>query len=271
MFGTSLHTTYCKQTIALETAEIKQQFFDHCELLRRMNYCTNYCNSKQLLQRHPLRNPPLLRTHEHHRWAGTLRCEMGGLVLAKTKIRDARSTATTIIFQKGLSSDMRKQIGKWWRIRWKIFVFFSVFHCVKGAFDVASRDNLELKNGASRDELQNGRGRVWAVPKLGRFWMTTPDHRSPLPGLWPVLRGPLCLGRFSARGPVISIPSASKNTLQDGQFLGRHVCRTKLPPKMFKFEMKNGTNSTKYDPKKDPKPSPNSKPLSCYSKYPTLL
>ena len=27
-----------------------------------MNYCTNYCDSKQLLQRHPLRNPPLLRT-----------------------------------------------------------------------------------------------------------------------------------------------------------------------------------------------------------------
>ena len=23
-----------------------------------MNYCTNYCDSKQLLQRHPLRNPP---------------------------------------------------------------------------------------------------------------------------------------------------------------------------------------------------------------------
>ena len=31
----------------------------HCELLRRMNYCTNYCDSKQILQRHPLRNPPL--------------------------------------------------------------------------------------------------------------------------------------------------------------------------------------------------------------------
>ena len=51
----------CKQTIALETAERMQQFFGHCELLRRMNYCTNYCDGKQLLQRHPLRNPPLLR------------------------------------------------------------------------------------------------------------------------------------------------------------------------------------------------------------------
>ena len=27
-----------------------------------MKYCTNYCDSKQLLQRHPLRNPPRLRT-----------------------------------------------------------------------------------------------------------------------------------------------------------------------------------------------------------------
>ena len=62
MFGTSLHTAYCRQTIALETAEIMHWFFDHCELLRRMNYCTNYCDGKQLLQRHPLRNPPLLRT-----------------------------------------------------------------------------------------------------------------------------------------------------------------------------------------------------------------
>ena len=44
MFGTSL------------------QFFEQCKLLCRMNYCTNDCDSKQLLQRHPLRNPPLLRT-----------------------------------------------------------------------------------------------------------------------------------------------------------------------------------------------------------------
>ena len=49
MFGTSLHTTYCKQTIAFETAEIVQQLFDHCELLRRMDHCTNYCDSKQLI------------------------------------------------------------------------------------------------------------------------------------------------------------------------------------------------------------------------------
>ena len=31
-----------------------------------MNYCTNYCDGKQLLQRHPLRNPPLLRTPKAH-------------------------------------------------------------------------------------------------------------------------------------------------------------------------------------------------------------
>ena len=32
-----------------------------------MNYRTNYCDSKQLLQRHPLRNPPLLRTPKRKR------------------------------------------------------------------------------------------------------------------------------------------------------------------------------------------------------------
>ena len=46
MFGTSLHTTYCKQSIVLKTEERMQEFFDHCKLLRRMNYC----DSKQLLQ-----------------------------------------------------------------------------------------------------------------------------------------------------------------------------------------------------------------------------
>ena len=62
MLGTSLHANYCEQTITLETAEIMQELFDHCKLLRHMNYCMNYCMSKQLLQRHPLRNTPLLRT-----------------------------------------------------------------------------------------------------------------------------------------------------------------------------------------------------------------
>ena len=32
---------YCKQTPVLETAEIMQDLFDYCNLLRRMNYCTN--------------------------------------------------------------------------------------------------------------------------------------------------------------------------------------------------------------------------------------
>ena len=62
MLGTSLHTNSCKGTIALETAEIMQLFFNHRKLLRRMNYCKNYCARKELLQQHPLRNPPLLRT-----------------------------------------------------------------------------------------------------------------------------------------------------------------------------------------------------------------
>ena len=59
-----LHTSY---SITHEPSHLKQQkewivFFDHCELLHRMIYCTNYCDSKQILRRYPLRNPPLLRT-----------------------------------------------------------------------------------------------------------------------------------------------------------------------------------------------------------------
>ena len=54
---TLLQTNYCTRN-----SRKNQQLFDHCELLRRMNYCTNYCDTKQLLQRHPLRNPPLLQT-----------------------------------------------------------------------------------------------------------------------------------------------------------------------------------------------------------------
>ena len=33
--------------------------------MHRMNSCTNHCDSKQPLQRHPLRNPPLLRTRRY--------------------------------------------------------------------------------------------------------------------------------------------------------------------------------------------------------------
>ena len=41
---------------------------------------------------------------------------------------------------------------------------FSVFHCVEGAFGAASGGTLKMKYGAPRDELKNGRGRVWVVP-----------------------------------------------------------------------------------------------------------
>ena len=57
MFGTSLHPNYCKQTVALKTVETMQYCFDHCELLRPMNKCKNYCNRRQLLQRHPPAEP----------------------------------------------------------------------------------------------------------------------------------------------------------------------------------------------------------------------
>ena len=36
-------------------------------------------------------------------------------------------------------------------------------------------------------------------------------------------------------------------------YLGRHVCRTKLPPKNFKIDTKNGLKNAKKDPKNDPK------------------
>ena len=41
---------------------------------------------------------------------------------------------------------------------------FSVFHCVEGAFGASSGGTPNMKNGAPRDELKNGRGRGWAVP-----------------------------------------------------------------------------------------------------------
>ena len=50
--------------------------------MRRMNYCTNYCDGKQLLQRHPLRNPPLLRTPK--------RGYPGGHPGAKTSVKPSK-------------------------------------------------------------------------------------------------------------------------------------------------------------------------------------
>ena len=34
-------------------------------------------------------------------------------------------------------------------------------------------------------------------------------------------------------------------------FLGQHACRTRLPPKSFEFDMKNGSKNEKKDPKSD--------------------
>ena len=48
--------------------------------------------------------------------------------------------------------------------RMKNLCGFSVFHCVEGAFGASSGGTPKMKNGAPRDELQNGRGRGWAVP-----------------------------------------------------------------------------------------------------------
>ena len=45
----------------------------------------------------------------------------------------------------------------------KILCCFSVFHCVEGAFGASSGGTPKMKNGAPRYELENGRGRGWAV------------------------------------------------------------------------------------------------------------
>ena len=53
----------------------------------------------------------------------------------------------------------------------KSLCFLSVFHnVVEGAFCVASHQigsTPKMKNGAPRDELKNGRGRVWVIPYDG--------------------------------------------------------------------------------------------------------
>ena len=76
MFGTSLHTNSCKRTIALETAELVQKVFHRCELLRCMNYCTDYCDRKQLYAATPLAestrspNPQVRHSLGHPRFQG---------------------------------------------------------------------------------------------------------------------------------------------------------------------------------------------------------
>ena len=43
----------------------------------------------------------------------------------------------------------------------------SVSCCVEGTFGVASGGTPRMKDGAPRDELKNGCGRVWIVPYFG--------------------------------------------------------------------------------------------------------
>ena len=57
---------------------------------------------------------------------------------------------------------MRHHIGNWWRVGWKIFVLSLCSTVWKGAFDAASRGPPESNNGAPRDELRDGRGRIGA-------------------------------------------------------------------------------------------------------------
>ena len=49
----------------------------------------------------------------------------------------------------------------------KSLCFLCVHCCVEGAFGAASGDPPKMENGApARDELKNGRGRLWVVPKI---------------------------------------------------------------------------------------------------------
>ena len=70
MFGTSFHITYCKQTIALETVRNNAIVFQPLRAIasHELN-CMNSCNTTQLLQRHPLRNPPLRQNSQKARAA----------------------------------------------------------------------------------------------------------------------------------------------------------------------------------------------------------
>ena len=80
------------------------------------------------------------------------------------KIRDGPNTTTTIIFQKSFASDATPK-RHLMAHQMKNLCGFSVFHCVEGAFGASSGGTPKMKNGAPRDELKNGHGRGWAVPK----------------------------------------------------------------------------------------------------------
>ena len=126
-----LHTNYCKRTIALQTA------IDHCERSRPMNYCTNHCDRRQLLRRHPLRNPSPLRTPKsvlfcgesdswgqrrlkHEKPINIIYIDMGGTLSGTNQSRpwdkqDLSLGQTEIIpgTNRPLSVELHSQIATW--------------------------------------------------------------------------------------------------------------------------------------------------------------
>ena len=55
--------------IANERLHLKQlKECNKFSAIATISYCTNYCDRKLLLRRHPLRNPPLLRTPNNRSW-----------------------------------------------------------------------------------------------------------------------------------------------------------------------------------------------------------
>ena len=95
--------------------------------------------------------PDLLFVHVH------------GLQTLLVSFRDGPNTTTT---QKSFASDATSKRHLRTHQMKNLYVF-SVFHCVEGCRRgtwCVIRGTPKMKNGAPRDELKNGRGRVWVVP-----------------------------------------------------------------------------------------------------------
>ena len=67
----------------------------------------------------------------------------------------------------------------------------------------------------------------------------------------------ISLGRHICRRKLLPLKHFdfdTENGLKNAEkVVGRHVCRTKLPPKNFLIDTKNGLKNAKKDPKNDPK------------------
>ena len=110
------------------------------------------------------------------------------------------------------------------------------FSCRKNAFFQAS---IKLAQPFPAPEL-----RTRILRTRGFFWIG--------PGrLRPVIIKPV--GRIFEISDSNPTRWKCGKSLSPQKNLGRHVCRTKLPPKNFEIDTKNGLKNAKKDPKNDPK------------------